>query len=101
MSPTQYAVKRAQLDEEADAARSVGDLVWLQTVMQQLTMLNHAYYGQPRWDLNLLTRRASVKAADSAPVIAAASRPLASRTMKLSVCSSEWRRLPNSSRGRI
>jgi hypothetical protein len=44
MSPTQ----RARLDREAEAARRAGDLRRLQSIMQQLTMLNDAYYGRPQ-----------------------------------------------------
>jgi hypothetical protein len=47
MSPTQYEVSRAKLDEELESARKAGDVPRMQMSLAGLTALYSAMYGRP------------------------------------------------------
>ena len=47
MSPTQFAVTKAKIDERCETASRAGDLAEMQRCMSELTSLHRAYYGTP------------------------------------------------------
>ena len=47
MSPTQFVVAKAKINQRCDAAGKAGNLAELQSCMAALTSLYRAYYGAP------------------------------------------------------
>jgi hypothetical protein len=45
MSPTKYAVAKAEIDLRCETARRAADLPGMQRAMADLTALHRAYYG--------------------------------------------------------
>jgi hypothetical protein len=48
MSPTYYAVQKARLDRDLEAARKAGDFPRMQVALAGLTSLMHRMYGRPQ-----------------------------------------------------
>jgi len=50
MSPTEFAIEEARINQLCEAARKAGDLAELQRCMSELTALHRSYHGQPKAD---------------------------------------------------